>query len=115
MPIITFSTLYAEEIEPLDPEVVQSLYIESALFVAVFTLMSIVSIVISKKHAAQNLINDRKKREARKAEEELKKSNTEEPKENPRTTELLKMLKDGLITNEEFEILRKASSTAHTK
>ena len=119
--LLIFTSLYAEEIEeiqPLDPDVVQSLYIESALFVTVFTIMSIISIVISKKHAAQNLLNDRKKREAKKAQdekaqkEEEKRSqpvSTEEYEETARVTELSKMLKNGLITDEEFKILSKAS------
>ena len=114
-PLFIFTSLYAEEseeVQALDPEVVQSLYIESALFVAVFTIMSIVSIVISKKHAAQNLLNDRKKREAKKVQEEAEKrsqaSSSEESKA-ARVAELSKMLKDGLITDEEFKILGKAS------
>ena len=114
-PLLIFTSLYAEEIEevqPLDPEVVQSLYIESALFVAVFTIMAIISIVISKKHAAQNLLNDQKKREAKKAQEAQKVSQpslSEEPDESKRIKELSKMLKDGLITDDEFKILSKAS------
>jgi hypothetical protein len=75
--------------------------------------MSIISIVISKKHAAQNLLNDRKKREAKKAQEEAEKRSQpvsmSEPEETSRVTELSKMLKDGLITDEEFKILSKAS------
>jgi heme exporter protein D len=118
LPLI-FSSLYAEEIEevqPLDPEVVQSLYIESALFVAVFILMSVVSIVISKKHAAQNLLDDQKKREAKaeaeKAQEAQKVSQAspvKESKESKRVKELSKMLKDGLISDEEFKILSHTS------
>jgi len=111
-----FSSLHAEEIEevqPLDPEVVKSLYIESALFVAVVILMSVVSIVISKKHAAQNLLDDQKKREERKAQEEVEKRShptlIEESDKTKRATELSKMLKDGLITDEEFKILSNAS------
>ena len=114
--LLIFTSLYAEEseeIQPLDPEVVQSLYIESALFVAVFTIMAIISIVISKKHAAQNLLDDRKKRAAKKAQEEAEKrsqpATTREAKKTERVTELSKMLKDGLITDEEFKILSKAS------
>ena len=112
-PLLIFTPLYAEEIEetqPLDPEVVKSLYIESALFVAVFTIMSIISIVISKRHAAQNLENDRKKREAQEeAEKSSQKNSEEEPKETARITELSKMLKDGLISENEFKLLSKAS------
>lgn len=115
-PLLIFSSLYAEDIEeiqPLDPEVVKSLYIESALFVAVFTLMAVASIIISKKHAAQNLLNDRKKRAEKKAQEEAEKrsqaSSIEEPKETRRVEELSKMLKEGLITDEEFQVLKTAS------
>ncbi len=114
--LLIFTSLYAEEseeVQPLDLEVVQSLYIESALFVAVFTTMAIISIVISKKHAAQNLLDDRKKREAKRTQEEAKKrsqaAHSEESEETKRVTELSKMLKDGLITEEEFKILGKAS------
>jgi len=120
-PLLIFTSLYAEEseeVQPLDPEVVQSLYIESALFVAVFTTMAIISIVISKKHAAQNLLDDRKKREAKaeieRAQEEAEKRSQPvpkvEPEETARVTELSKMLKDGLITDDEFKILSKASN-----
>ena len=83
--------------------------------------MAIISIVISKKHAAQNLLDDRKKREAkREAKAELERTQEEaekrsqpetskEPEETARVTELSKMLKDGLITEDEFKILSKAS------
>ncbi len=112
-PLFIFTALHAEEIEevqPLDPEVVQSLYIESALFIAVFTTMSIISIVISKKHAAQNLVNDRKKREAKaEAEKRSQPITSKEPEETARVTELSKMLQDGLISENEFTILSKAS------
>jgi len=115
-PLLIFTSLYAEEseeIQPLDPEVVQSLYIESALFVAVFTTMAIISIVISKKHATQNLLDDRKKRAAKKAQEEAEEKSQPvskvAPEETARVTELSKMLKDGLITDDEFKILGKAS------
>ena len=115
LPLI-LSSLYADEIEevqPLDPEVVQSLYIESALFVAVVILMSVVSIVISKKHAAQNLLDDRKKREEQKAQEAQKVSQAslvEDSKDSKRVKELSKMLKDGLITDDEFKILSHTSN-----
>lgn len=118
-PLFIFSSLSGKSIEemdemvPLNPDVVQNLYVESALFIAVFTLMSIVSIIISKKHAAQNLLNDKKKREEKKAQEEAEKRSQpnfiEEPSETKRVEELSKMLKDGLITDEEFQVLSAAS------
>jgi len=117
-PLLIFSTLHAEEIEKIqeiDPDVMNSIYIEAALFVAVFTLMAIASIIISKKHAAQNLLNDRKKRAEKKAQEEAEKrsqaSSIEEPKETKRVEELSKMLKEGLITDEEFQVLSDASKS----
>ncbi len=113
--LLMFPSLFAttieemEEITPLDPEVVQSLYLESALFVAVFTIMSIVSIIISKKHAAQNLLNN-KEREEKEAQEALKRkhqpSTIEEFTETTRVAELSKMLNDGLISDKEFQILK---------
>ena len=113
-PLFIFSPLYAETLEelpPLDPEVAKSLYIESALFVAVVTLMSIVSIVISKRHAAQNALADKEKREKQKVQEEANKlsRSIEEQHKTARLTELSKMLKDGLITNKEFQVLSDAS------
>ena len=115
-PLLIFSSLHAEEIEKIqeiDPEVMNSLYIEAALFVTVFTLMSIASIIISKKHAAQNIINERNEQEKQKALEEVEKrsqpSSIEEPNETQRIAELSKMLKDGLITDEEFQVLSDAA------
>jgi len=117
--LLIFSSLSAKSIEemdemvPLNPDVVQDLYVESALFVAVFTLMSIISIIISKKHAAQNLLDDRKKREEKKAQDEAEKrsqpSFIEESNETKRVEELSKILKDGLISYEEFQVLNDAS------
>ncbi len=112
-----FLTLYAEEVEeiqPLDPEVAKSLYIESALFIAVFTLMSIVSIIISKKHAAQNALDDKREREEKAQREAEKKSSSsfiEESHETKRVKELSKMLKEGLITDDEFQVLSNTSKT----
>ncbi len=119
LPLFMFSSLFAKDIEemdeivPLDPEVAQSLYIESALFVAVFTIMSIVSIVISKKHAKQNALKDKEAKEKQKAQEEERErsqvNSIEDTRETKRVTELSKMLKDGLITDEEFQVLSNAS------
>ena len=117
-PLFIFSSLSAKSIEemdemvPLDPEVAKSLYIESALFVAVVILMSVISIVISKKHAAQNALADKKKREEKaknEAEKRAQASFIEEPHETKRVEELSKMLKDGLITEEEFQVLSNAA------
>ena len=117
-PLFIFSSLSGKSIEemdemvPLNPEVVQDLYVESALFIAVFAIMSIVSIIISKKHAAQNLLNDKKKREEKARQETERRSQPnfiEESHETKRVEELSKMLKEGLITEDEFQVLSNAS------
>ncbi len=127
LPLFISSSLFSKDIEemdkiiPLAPEVEKSIYIEATLFVAVFVLMSIISIVISKKHAKQNLLKDKEKREKQKAQEakvlvEEKKSQTDkESDQAERVIELSKMLKDGLITNEEFQVLSHASQKKSQK
>jgi len=59
-------------------------------------------------------LDDRKKREAKKEQGEAEKKSQavsiSEPEETARVTELSKMLKDGLITDDEFKILSKASN-----
>ncbi len=102
--LLISSYLYAEAI---DPEDLESIYIEAALFVTVFGLMSVVSFIISKKHAKQNALKDLQKKE----EESAKNAQVapiEQPKKNKhkRAEELSNMLKDGLITEEEFQTLK---------
>ncbi len=104
MPLLIFSTLHAEGI---DPEELESIYIEAALFVTVFGLMSIASFIISRKHAKQNVLKDLQKKE-----EERAKNPQEIPTKHPdngetkRVKELSNMLKDGLITEKEFQTLK---------
>ena len=121
-PLVILSSLHAEEIEKvqkIDPDTLSSIYIEAALFVAVFTLMSIASIIISKKHAKQNALKDQKERKKQKAQEEAEKrsqaSSIEHTPEKERVAELSKMLKDGLITDEEFQVLSHASKAKSHK
>ncbi|MEA3419020.1 MAG: hypothetical protein U9Q90_06430 [Campylobacterota bacterium] len=112
-PLLIFSSLHAEGI---DPDELNSIYIEAALFVAVFGLMSIASFIISKKHAEQNAL---KELQEEKAQEEVKKRSqmssvecsNDISDETERITELSKMLKDGLITDEEFQVLKGISKT----
>ncbi len=103
-PLLISSYLHAEGIDPGD---LKSIYMEAALFVTVFGLMSIVSFVISKKHAKQNALKNLQKKE----EESAKNAQAipieqSEESEDKRTEELSKMLKDGLITKKEFQILK---------
>ena len=119
LPLFMISSLFSKDIEemdkiiPLAPEVEKSIYIEATLFVVVFALMSIISIIISKKHAKQNAIKDREKREKQKTQEDERErsqvNSIEDTRETKRVTELSKMLKDGLITDEEFQVLSDAS------
>ena len=110
-PLLIFTSLHAVGI---DPEELNSIYIEAALFVTVFGLMSVASFIISRKHAEQNALKDLQKKELQK---EAKKSSqtvsSKQPEdsssETKRVKELSKMLKDGLITDKEFQTLKGAS------
>ena len=62
-PLLIFTSLHAEGI---DPEELNSIYIEAALFVTVFGLMSVASFIISRKHAEQNALKDLQKKESEK-------------------------------------------------
>jgi len=73
----------------------ESIYIEAILFVAVFGGMSILSIIISKKHAA-NYVPE--------VIEELAPLD----KKEQRINELLKLANKGVLTFEEFKILKEA-------
>lgn len=102
--LLISSYLHAEGI---DPEELKSIYMEAALFVTVFGLMSIVSFIISRKHAKQNALKNLQRRE-RESANNSQATPIEQPKESEdkRTEELSKMLKDGLITEKEFQILK---------
>jgi energy-converting hydrogenase Eha subunit H len=74
------------------------IYIEAILFVAVFTLMSVVSIVISSRQA--------KRYQKKHIKEES--SEDEVDKKELRISELLKLVNRKLLTNEEFQLLKEA-------
>lgn len=110
-PLLIFTSLHAEGI---DPEELDSIYIEAALFVTVFGLMSVASFIISKKHAKQNALKDLQKKklqkEAKKNSQMSSIRHTDDATgETNRVKELSKMLKDGLITDEEFQTLKGVS------
>jgi len=110
-PLLIFSSLQAEDI---DPDTLNSIYIEAILFVTVFGLMSVASFIISKKHAKQNALKDLQKK---RLQEEADKKSQVHPDAQPndisdetkRVKELSKMLEDGLITDKEFQTLKGAS------
>jgi len=109
--LLISSSLHAEGI---DPEELNSIYIEAALFVTVFGLMSIASFIISRKHAEQNMLKDlQKKKSQEEAEKRSKTVSSNQPEDSSgeikRVKELSKMLKDGLITDEEFQTLKSTS------
>ena len=73
----------------------QSIYLEAVLFVLVFGAMSVASIIISKRQADAYIPEV--------IEEENPLSKTEQ-----RIEELLKLLNRGLLTHEEFQILKES-------
>ena len=110
-PLLILSSLHAAGI---DPEELNSIYIEAALFVTVFGLMSVASFIISRKHAEQNALKDlQKKKSQEEAEKNSQPVSGKQPEdssgETKRVKELSKMLKDGLISDEEFRTLKGAS------
>jgi mannitol-specific phosphotransferase system IIBC component len=110
-PLLIFTSLHAVGI---DPEELNSIYIEAALFVTVFGLMSVVSFIISRKHAEQNALKNLQKKElqkeAKKSSQTVSSKQSEDSSsETKRVKELSKMLKDGLITDKEFQTLKGAS------
>jgi len=78
----------------------ESIYFEALLFVAVFGGMSIISIIISKKHAKAYVP------EVIEEENPLNKF-------DQRIEELRSLANRGLLTNKEFQILKEAKE-AHT-
>jgi len=79
------------------------IYIEAILLVAVFSLMSIASIIISKRQAKRYQENQLKE-----------KAEPIDPK-TQRISQLLKLLNRGLLTNEEFELLKESISQGNIK
>ncbi len=99
LPLLILTSLQAEDI---DPDKLSEIYTEGIWFVALFTVMSIISFIVSKRHAKQHTqkhTDDIAQKKALAAEQERQKED--------RLTELSKLVDDGLLREEEFEILRK--------
>jgi len=105
---------YAAE---LNSENLSSIYKEATAFVVVIGIMAVISIYFSRKHAAQyeldNPLEDRKAARQKELENELKKqfqmrALDENGNKIDRMMELSKMLKDGIITEDEFQSLKKS-------
>ncbi len=99
LPLLTLTSLEAEDI---DPDKLSEIYTQGIWFVALFTVMSIISFIVSKRHAkqhAQKHTDDIAQKKALAAEQKRQKED--------RLTELSKLVDDGLLREEEFQILRK--------
>lgn len=98
LPLLILTSLEAEDI---DPDKLSEIYTQGIWFVALFTVMSIISFIVSKRHAKQHTkeqADNIAKKKALAAEQKRQKED--------RLTELSKLVKDGLLTEEEFLILR---------
>ncbi len=87
-----------------DNEELSSIYTEAFIFISVFAVMSIISIIISKKHAKQYA---QKSSASRAKEKERAQAN---PVKN-RLLELSKLVNTGLLTEEEFQTLKQAKES----
>ncbi len=112
--LLSLLTLTSLQAEGIDQESLGDIYTEAIWFVAVFALMSIISFVVSRKHAKEYA---QKNPSPKQSSPEKPDEPAEEISANPtdtgkneidRLTELSKMLKDGLLSEEEFQILSKS-------
>ncbi len=95
--------------EPIEPEALNDIYVEAVLFVTVFAVMSIISFIISRRHAREYV-------EAKTSLEEDSFAPVDEKKETEyvdmeddkrqRLDELAKMLKEGMLSEAEFTLLK---------
>ncbi len=110
IPIFLSTLAYSKDI---DSNTLDGIYNEAILFVAIFGIMSIVSIIISKKNAKKYETNNPlEERKTARREEELKKklSDVVVQRSSDRVDKLLhlsKMLEDKIISEDEFKMLKK--------
>jgi membrane protein implicated in regulation of membrane protease activity len=86
----------------------QSIRTEAVLFVVIFSVMSIVSIVISKRQAKKY---EQEKRSS-KQDDEIKSEVVQVDMISRRVEELEKLVHEGVLTQEEFDILKSAKEMA---
>ena len=110
LPLLTLTSLGAEDI---DPDKLSEIYTEGIWFVVLFAVMSIISFIVSKRHAKQHAqkLHSAKQR-APQAVNETDKPITDDQTATTadkidRLAELSKLVDDGLLKEEEFQILRK--------
>ena len=107
--VFLFSFVHAKEI---GSDVLDSIFMEAVLFITLFMLMWIISFFISRKHAREyeqeNPLHERKA-DRRKKELIDRFLTVAHLREGDKTTALLwlsKLLKNNVINDEEFEILK---------
>ncbi|WP_373036124.1 hypothetical protein [Sulfurimonas sp.] len=111
IPLFVVSFAYAEGI---DPNALDSIYNEAILYLTIFSIMSIVSYVISKRNAKkyeqEHSLKDRKAANKKEELEDFYLSTMTKENEDKiaKLKELSKLLKDGIITKEEFDILKES-------
>jgi len=105
LPLLTLAPLQAKAINPDD---LYDIYIEAILFVAIFALMSVISIVISRRHAKEYAQSNPvlKPDIPNKSAETTETDALSGTNETDRLVELSKMLKEGVLTEEEFQLLK---------
>jgi choline-glycine betaine transporter len=103
--LITAISIYARE---ANEQELHSIYNEAILFVAVFTLMSVISFIVSKRQAKKYMQHkDLEKDDESDSVEVQKRSEAQ-----IRVEELEKMCRDGLLTQAEFEVLKEFKLSA---
>ncbi len=96
--LLPFISLHAKEV---DPQQMNAIYTEAIWFVVVFGVMGIISYIYSSRHAKQYTYDQADKVALDKllASEQVK-------QREERLDELSKLVDDGLLSEEEFQILR---------
>ena len=94
----------------INPNELNDIYTEAIWFVAVFATMSIISIIVSKRHAKkyaeENPVPEKHLRTAPDEAEDLISVRTESTPVKERVTVLSKLADDGVLTEEEFQVLK---------
>lgn len=104
LPLLLLTSLQAKG---LDPQQLSDIYTEAIWFVAVFGAMAIFSFIYSRRHAkeyTQKQASDVAEEKTLAAEQTKQTKQTKQREE--RLDELLELVKEGLLKEEEFQILR---------
>ena len=111
-PLILIFVVASAFAEGIDPEALDSICSEAILYVTIFSIMSIISYVISKKNAKkyeeEHSLKERKDANRKEELEDLYLSTMTKENDDKiaKLKELSEMLKDGIINKEEFDILK---------